>query len=414
VAQLDFAEWLSEKSWQQAVRACRIAVILLPVVAIALDAPVLASPEKRGQFVWQMTIAWHVLAIGIASGILLIDRFARRRLRMETLTNASAIAILLMSAWFGVIGWLHVRDFSVYALGTVFVATVLCTPRHIRRPLYFLMVAVISVFVYSQLGNQMETLVYTLSNPLCVAIISWQLDRYAYERNVALFTEMQRADFERERADKVLYNVLPVPVADELKRDGKVNAVKFEGMGVMFTDIVGFTSFSKQLPPDALVFMLNQIFSMFDRLVDKYSLEKIKTIGDAYMVVSYKQTEALALLALEMLAEMKAYNAANAMQLQLRVGLHVGPTVAGVIGVKRFLYDVWGDTVNVASRMESTGEAGQVHVTHAVQAQLADRFVFEPRTPIEVKGQGTMATFFLVDRRESARPASNVAAFAAA
>jgi adenylate cyclase len=402
VEHTDFAEWLSEKSWQQAVRFCKVVAVLIPVVAVAVDIPAFSDPQKRDELNWQMMIAWHVIATSVAIGVILLDRFARTRWRMETMTNVTAVLVLLLCAWFGVIGWLTVRDYSIYALGTVFVATVLCTPRRIRQPLYFVTAAAICLFVYTQVPKDVDILVNAVTNPICVAIVSWQLDKYAYERNVALFEEMQRADAERERADRVLYNVLPVSIADELKHLQQVDAVKFEGMGVMFTDIVGFTSFSKHLPPDALVFVLNQIFSMFDRLVDKYSLEKIKTIGDAYMAVSHKQTEALALLALDMLDEMEKYNVANGTQFQLRIGLHVGPAVAGVIGVKRFLYDVWGDTVNVASRMESTGEPGRVHVTQAVRTQLAESFAFEARAPIDVKGKGTMATFFLVGPSDAA------------
>jgi adenylate cyclase len=182
------------------------------------------------------------------------------------------------------------------------------------------------------------------------------------------------AEREHARADKVLYNVLPASIADELKRDDKVNAVKFDNMGVLFADIAGFTSFSRALPPEALVLVLNQIFSAFDALVERHGLEKIKTIGDAYMVVSHHRLDVMCELGLEMVEAMARYNRENGTRLGMRVGIHAGPAVAGVIGVKRFLSDVWGDTVNVASRMESTGEPGAVHVSDAVYAQTHERF----------------------------------------
>jgi class 3 adenylate cyclase len=144
------------------------------------------------------------------------------------------------------------------------------------------------------------------------------------------------------------------------------------------------------------VLVLNQIFSSFDALVERQGLEKIKTIGDAYMVVSHQNIAALGELALAMGQSMARYNQANGTALGMRIGIHAGPAVAGVIGVKRFLYDVWGDTVNVASRMEATGEAGAIHVTENVMQQTREHFAFQPREPMEIKGRGVMATYWLL------------------
>ena len=405
-----FSEWLSQKSWAQAVRFAKVVAILIPVSALAVDIPVLQDPKRRVQVVWLALMLWHVVAELILIGVILVDRFARERFGAQARVNFFAATVLIMSTWIGVTGSLTIGDYSIYALGSLFVATVICTPRHVRRPIYAVSAVVIFAFIYLNVTSP-DAIVTAAVNPLCVAVVSFQLDKYTYEGNVALFTEMQRAEHERARADKVLYNVFPISIADELKRDERVNAVKFEGMGVMFADIVGFTSFSKSLPPDALVFVLNQIFSMFDQLVDRYNLEKIKTIGDAYMVISQKQTQSLVSLALDMLDGIKAYNQSNGTDFQLRIGVHVGPAVAGVIGVKRFLYDVWGDTVNVASRMESTGEPGRIHVTQAVQSQLEGQFSFEQCPPIEVKGKGVMTTYFLTRaaRTQEAQPGAALA-----
>ena len=223
-----------------------------------------------------------------------------------------------------------------------------------------------------------------------------ELDKFTYARNVELYTETRRAEAERARADKVLYNVLPAVIADELKRDGKVKAVKFENMGVLFADIAGFTSFSRALPPDALVLVLNDIFSSFDELVERNGVEKIKTIGDAYMVVSDQRLDSLAQLALDMGDALRRYNRVNGTKLGMRIGIHAGPAVAGVIGVKRFLYDVWGDTVNVASRMESTGATGAIQVTEAVHRQIRGQFEFRAREALDIKGSGPMATYWLL------------------
>lgn len=396
-----FGAWLARKSWRQGVRFATVVGCLIPLIALLVDIPILRDPERSKDPAWLAIPVWHALTFIACAAVVWIDRYALARFQVGTLLTAWVITVLAFSTAFGLIAYTSIGDFSVFAAGAMYVATVLCTPRHIRRPMYFVCAAVICGFIYLHAPTTGSFLDHS-TNPVLLSIVAWQLDVYTFERNSELFREMERAEeekaraeYERARADKVLYNVFPESIADELKRDEKVNAIKFESMGVMFTDIVGFTSFSRQLPPDALVFVLNQIFSMFDRLVDAYELEKIKTIGDAYMVVANKKTDSLARLALDMLGAMRDYNTANGTDFQLRIGMHVGPAVAGVIGVKRFLYDVWGDTVNVASRMESTGEPGKIHVTQAVQSQLGDAFSFVALAPIEVKGKGTMSTFFL-------------------
>ena len=389
-----FASWLAERTWLQVVRFCRVLVVLLPVAAVVID----WQPVTQGRIfkdalpTW--ILAWHLVSEVVALGILALDRFAPT-LRARAVTNEAVAAVFVaLSTWVGLTTWVAVGDFSLWALGLSFVATVICTPRHVRRPMYFVSAVVICAVVQFRTSD-MAQLIANLINPLCVALICFQLDKYAYERNMDLFREKELVEFERRRADKVLYNVLPASIADELKANEKVNAVKFEGMGVMFADIVGFTSFSKLVPPEAIVLLLNQVFSAFDALVEKRGLEKIKTIGDAYMTVAFKDTAGLADLSLDMIEVMRQYNKSNGTDFQIRVGMHVGPAVAGVVGVKRFLYDVWGDTVNVASRMESSGEPGKVHVTESVYDELRERFSFVRLEPIEVKGKGSMLTYYL-------------------
>jgi class 3 adenylate cyclase len=178
-------------------------------------------------------------------------------------------------------------------------------------------------------------------------------------------------------------------------------------MSVLFADCVGFTELSGNLSPTELVALLNDVFSLFDRLADRYGLEKIKTIGDAYMVVGGLAPDGerddhvakIADMALDMLDEVKAYRDRTGSPLEVRIGAHLGPTVAGVIGLKKFIYDVWGDAVNMASRMESQGEAGRIQVSTAMHARLSPEFAFEPRGTIEVKGKGPMETYFLTGRK---------------
>jgi class 3 adenylate cyclase len=390
-----FSVWLSAKTWHHIIRFVRVIAILIPVVATLVDIPVIMQRQWERHPAWGGIIVWQVLAELVCLVYLAFDRFAPRIRQTETAIEVFSLVTLGLSTAFGILFWEISQDISIYALGSVFVACVVCTRRKIRKPAYFVSMAVLVGYFYFRTDSAfaVETVI---ANPICVAIVCMKLDEFVYSQNEAIFREKIQVEVERERADKVLYNVLPAAIADELKEHQVVKAVKFENLGVLFADIVGFTTFSRSIPPDALVFILNQIFSAFDALVAELRLEKIKTIGDAYMAVSTEKADDLALLAIRMIAAMRAYNQSNGTSFQLRIGLHVGPAVAGVIGVSRFLYDVWGDTVNVASRMESTGEPDRIHVSESVREALGGSFRFEARGNREIKGRGSMETFFLM------------------
>ena len=173
----------------------------------------------------------------------------------------------------------------------------------------------------------------------------------------------------------------------------------------MFADLVGFTKLSAHLSPAELVELLNEIFSAFDELADRYGLEKIKTIGDAYMVVgglpkpSDNHAESIAEMAIDILAAIAQIRTKAGQPLSIRIGIHTGPVEAGVIGTKKFTYDLWGDTVNTASRMESQGVPGGIQVTVATYERLRHKYVFEERGVISVKGKGDMMTYLLVARK---------------
>jgi class 3 adenylate cyclase len=199
---------------------------------------------------------------------------------------------------------------------------------------------------------------------------------------------------------RLLLNVLPAPIAEKLKKQAGIIAERFDDVSVLFADIVGFTPLSARLPPAELLELLNCVFSRFDQLVEQHGLEKIKTIGDAYMVAGGlpeprpDHLASMATLALAMHENVREV-AQQPGGLSLRVGLHAGSVIAGVIGMRKFIYDVWGDTVNTASRLESHGLAGRVHVSDTVFLRLQERFAFEPRGSIELKGRGPMNTYFL-------------------
>jgi PAS domain S-box-containing protein len=216
----------------------------------------------------------------------------------------------------------------------------------------------------------------------------------------------QEAARERERAEQLLLNILPGSIARRLQEGEGLIADHFPEATVLFADIVGFTELSAGIAPQAVVGMLNEIFSSFDQLAQDHNLEKIKTIGDAYMVVGgvpvprADHTEAVVEMALQMIECCAELNKTAKMPVEMRIGINSGPVVAGVIGIKKFIYDLWGDTVNLASRMESHGVSGQIQVTEAVYEQLRDKYAFIARGSIEVKGRGQQNVYLLKGRVE--------------
>ena len=230
-----------------------------------------------------------------------------------------------------------------------------------------------------------------------------------YEGSVTDITERKQSEvalrLARKRAELLLLNILPQPIAERLKRGQRTLAESFEDVTVLFADLVDFTKFSAQTSPTELVELLNVIFSKFDRLAEQHGIEKIKTIGDAYMVVAGlpmarpDTAGAIAQMALDMQDAIAQLNTELGKSFRLRIGIHSGPVVAGVIGIRKFSYDLWGDTVNIASRMESQGLPGSIQVSTTTYERLRDRYLFEERSPIQVKGKGEMITYLLISRK---------------
>ncbi|HSH04713.1 MAG TPA: adenylate/guanylate cyclase domain-containing protein [Anaerolineae bacterium] len=210
---------------------------------------------------------------------------------------------------------------------------------------------------------------------------------------------------EQDKVERLLLNVLPRPIAERLKQGQNIIADSFNNVTVLFADIVDFTPLASTLSANELVMLLNELFSTFDRLALQFGLEKIKTIGDAYMVVGGLPQErgdhaiAVAEMALAMQASMANFEAGVVRSLQLRIGIHSGPVIAGVIGESKFSYDLWGDTVNVASRMETQGVTGRIQVSSVTYDLLIDDYCFEERGVVDVKGKGEMMSYFLLGKK---------------
>jgi adenylate cyclase len=213
-----------------------------------------------------------------------------------------------------------------------------------------------------------------------------------------------------ERSDRLLLNVLPPEIAERLKRQEYPIADRFEEVSVLFADMVGFTERSAAESPEVTVGVLNEFLTTFDKLAQRHGLRPIRTTGDSYLVVGGLPTprpdhaEAVADMALDMLAEVNALNQRHEWAVKFRIGINTGPAMAAVVGHHRFTYDVWSDAVNTASRMESSSVPGRIQVTEETYRRLCAVYTFEPRGEIDVKGKGPMRTYFLVARQSQAAP----------
>ncbi|MDT5386418.1 MAG: adenylate cyclase, partial [Mycobacterium sp.] len=213
-------------------------------------------------------------------------------------------------------------------------------------------------------------------------------------------------EIEYQRSESLLANILPASIAERLKDPAhNIIADRYDDASILFADIAGYTKRASDTPPTELVRFLDALYTDLDGLVDRHGLEKVKTSGDSYMVVSGvpeprpDHLDALASLALDMAEAVAGLTDPQGREVPLRIGVASGPVVAGVVGARKFFYDVWGDAVNVAARMESTDVEGRIQVPDNVYQLLSERFEFEERGEIEVKGKGLMHTWYLIGRR---------------
>jgi adenylate cyclase len=263
--------------------------------------------------------------------------------------------------------------------------------------------------VWTPLPDWFTTTMLALNIAVGGTIVFTLLAVFAGQRRAALEALRQ----EQAKAENLLLNILPRSIADRLKVQDRPIADQIGSASILFADVVDFTPWSERLTPAEVVGYLDHLFSHFDDLAERYGLEKIKTIGDSYMVAAGVPTprpdhaRALSLMALDMVEAMRSEEQVGHLGLDLRVGINSGPVVAGVIGRKRFLYDLWGDAVNMASRMESHGTPGRIQITRSTYELVADEFECEPRGPISVKGKGEVDAWYLIGPRSGRAPAAD-------
>lgn len=241
---------------------------------------------------------------------------------------------------------------------------------------------------------------FMLTNAVSLGMLCAYLLEYYIRKS---WSSGQLVELERQKSEKLLLNILPEAIAHRLKHADESIADGFSNVSVIFADIAGFTPLSETMPPRELVGVLNDVFSQFDHLVDKLGLEKIKTIGDAYMAAggiplpTEQHAHKVAELGLGMIDIVRSIELKGSDRpLEIRIGINSGPVVAGVIGIKKFIYDLWGDTVNTAARMESHGEVGRIQVTESTFDLLKNDFIFEERGLVDIKGKNKIKTWWLV------------------
>ncbi len=247
-----------------------------------------------------------------------------------------------------------------------------------------------------------------------VYVLLWYFSREKNKLRLAVEAKSQAVSTEKELSDRLLLNILPTNIADRLKRQETNIADGHADVSVLFADLVNFTHLTEEMSPNETVLLLNDMFSEFDSLAEKHGIEKIKTIGDAYMAAgglthhATQYVDAMATLALQMQTFVSRYTAPNGERLVLRVGIATGPVVAGVIGRRKFSYDLWGDTVNIASRMCTEAMAGHIQVDSVTFRRLHNRFTFDEAHQIQVKGKGLMQVYNLLGRLVSNDDTENV------
>jgi len=344
------------------------------------------------------------LSYAIVSSLSVIVFHLTRRYRFFLFSQLLLILFLPFLLLIALGGFVKSSAVILWSLLPPLGALLFDEPRRAMRWLVaYLGLAVISGFLESRplssssLSPTVVTIFFILNIGTVSAIAIVLLANFVNEKN-RLFLLLRK---EQGKSENLLLNILPKEIATILKNESRTIADQYTGASVMFADMVGFTPLSAKLAPVEMVELLNEVFSFFDSLLDKYGVEKIRTIGDSYMVASGlprlrpDHAQALVRMAIEMRDYMATHTFGNGQHVNFRIGINSGSMIAGVIGSRKFVYDVWGDVVNVASRMESHGMSGTIQIAQATYELIKDEFVCEPRGTVHVKGKGEMEVWLV-------------------
>ena len=316
--------------------------------------------------------------------------------------------IILMMA---ILGLWDRGSVMLYAVFIFLLNFVIVLPHGDRITLNVVSFSVMLLAIIVEYNNNQELLIINILETLGVTIPAFIVSTYRYNNFVKqisseklLASKNEAITLEKKRSDDLLLNILPLTIADELKENGKVVPKYFEDTTIMFIDIVGFTLISKVLPPKQLVNELDKYFTKFDKIVDRYQLEKIKTVGDAYITVAgFNARPDHAIRTVKAAKEIltfterwkKEKTEKSEPPYEVRIGIHTGPIVAGVVGLHKFAFDIWGDAVNIAARLEANGEIGKINISESTYQKIKDHFSCKPRGKVAIKNAGEIEMYFV-------------------
>jgi guanylate cyclase len=329
------------------------------------------------------------------------------RTRQYYFFRFSQLALILLLPFFLMValgGFVNGSAVVLWSLICPLGAMLFDEPRH--APRWFL--AFISLVALSGVLQPYVRLANNLPSAWVIFFFAMNLIAVGSLVFMMVFYFVNQKNMFQQKSESLLLNILPKEVAAILKNGGRTIADQYDEASVLFADMVGFTPLSAQLPPVEMVELLNEIFSFFDSLLDTYGVEKIRTIGDSYMVASGvprgrpDHAQALVRMALEMRDYISTHTFRNGQRVSFRIGINSGSMIAGVIGRRKFVYDVWGDAVNIASRMESHGSGGVIQITRDTYERIKDEFMCEPRGVIQIKGKGEMEIWHIINEKNTA------------
>ncbi len=400
----DFAARAYQVATERGVRAAWAVLLIDLPLFLAIDWSTYHSGRWAVQPAHEHIFWWRLATVGLfgallVSHALIADEYRRNRL----FAWGSAIAFPLMGAWFTVVCQTLITDASVYALFLIGGSVLFPLPSLLK--LLIFPASLLIVLLGLQWHPQDPVAAYHVGvNAACVAVGAFVMQSVAMRTWVADFAKSFQLDAERRRGDELLRNVLPASVVERLKSDVSTRVQHHPAVSVLFADFVGFGRLTQELPPNQMIGLLDQLFHEFDEAADRFGVEKIKTLGDSYMAAcgvpdaQPDHARRVAGLALRMISIAERLRSDSKLPVHFRIGMHTGPAIAGIIGRRKFCYDLWGDTINLAALLQSSGKPDHVHVSQAMQQALGAEFRFAASEPVVLKGRPPAPTWYLLGR----------------
>lgn len=403
----EFAAQAYRVSAERAQRASWAVLLLSLPLFYLIDWHTYASglwdiqPAHPAIFWWRAGLVVMILLLMVGGTVL-----REEPRRHQLFAWGSAIAYPLFGIWFTVVCQSLITDASIYVLFLIGVSVLFPMPTLLKLLIYPASFGLLWLGFQDQVPASVAAY-YTLVDAACASVGALVTEAVAMRTYAADFAKSIELEHQRQRADGLLYNMLPAPVAERLKQDPGSRVELHEEVTVLFADFVGFGRLSRELPPDQMIGLLDHLFHEFDEAADRFGVEKIKTIGDAYMAASgvpaYQPDHARRAvdLALRMQSIAQRFRSDRHLPVHFRIGLHTGPAVAGIIGQRKYCYDLWGQTINTAAMLEATGVPDRIHISPATREAVGEGYHIEAREPVHTGDPAMSRTYFVSGRVES-------------